>query len=112
MDIVAEINMSIKNLFFDFRQLEGHKEYAKPFVQDIPVTEYPPQNHKHGIASYVAKSNPFSMSHDSLTQLPEFRSKESVSQKASRTGSILKSPGSPPRVGTSRSISFNEVRCG
>ena len=92
-----------------FRQLKGHKSYAKPWIRDAPTVDYPEQNHRVNISTYLTKSNPFSLSEDSRRSVPEFRSGRSNSLKGASTGSILKVPGSPPRIGPSRSISFNEV---
>lgn len=91
------------------RQLDGYKNTNTSWVQEIPAVEYPRQNHAGLLDNYVNRSNPFSLSLNSARGSTTTRTGESALRRSSSTGSILKTPGSPPRTGGSKSISFNEV---
>lgn len=73
------------------------------------MVESPRQNHSGVLSSYINRTNPFSLSLDSTKEPPIAREGKSADLRSSSTGSILKTPGSPPRTGPSKSISFNEV---
>lgn len=92
------------------RQLEGYKDFPTTWRRNIPVTDPAEQNRKGVLWSYITRSNPFSLSHDVEKANVSARSGERALLSRSSTGSILRVPGSPPRTGASKSISFNEVR--
>nr|XP_039267789.1 uncharacterized protein LOC120342865 [Styela clava] len=91
------------------RQLDGYKNISDSWIRDIPKVESPRQNHAGLLDSYVNRSNPFSLSLNSARGPATARTGEGSLRRSASTGSILKTPGSPPRTGASKSISFSEV---
>ncbi|CAK8679319.1 unnamed protein product [Clavelina lepadiformis] len=89
------------------RQLEGYETFPTTWRRHIPVTDPPEQNHRGNLERSVTRTNPFSMSLDA--ERLEGGADGVMDTSGSSTGSILRTPGSPPRTGSSRSISFNEV---
>lgn len=103
--------ISEKGLLSDLhdRQLSGYKRFQKHWLEDIPTVESPRQNHSGVLSSYINRTNPFSLSLDCTKEPQIAREGKGADLRNSSTGSILKTPGSPPRTGASRSITFNEV---
>nr|XP_002122461.1 uncharacterized protein LOC100179710 [Ciona intestinalis] len=91
------------------RQLKGYKDFAETPSPRSSNVDPSLQNHQGVLASYITRSNPVSLSLDASKAESGARSGTLSSMSGASTGSILKTPGSPPRAGSSKSISFNEV---